>query len=128
MFISDNIVYAGTSGQGVWSRSLNEIIGIRNISSDIPEGYKLYQNYPNPFNPNTIIKFNVPSNVKSQTSDVKLYIYDITGREIETLVNEQLLPGTYEVTFVGSNLPSGIYFYQLRAGNYFESKKMLLIK
>jgi hypothetical protein len=58
----------------------------------------------------------------------QLKIYDITGREVKTLVNEQLQPGTYEVTFDGSNLPSGVYFYQLRAGDFTETKKLILLK
>jgi hypothetical protein len=66
--------------------------------------------------------------VRRQTSDVKLVIYDILGKEISTLVNESLQPGSYEVTFDGSNLPSGIYFYQLRAGDYIETKKLILLK
>jgi hypothetical protein len=88
----------------------------------------LYQNYPNPFNPSTKIKFNIASNVRSQTANVKLIIYDIIGREIKILVNEQLQPGTYEVTFDGSALPSGVYFYKLETGNYTETEKMLLLK
>jgi hypothetical protein len=59
---------------------------------------------------------------------VVLIVYDILGKEISTLVNERLQPGTYEVTFDGSNLPSGIYFYQLITGEYIETKKMLMIK
>jgi hypothetical protein len=87
--------------------------------------YKLYQNFPNPFNPSTKIKFDIPSNVVGRTF---LSVYDITGREIQTLVNEQLQPGVYEVTFSGSNLASGIYFYQLKAGDFIQTKRMVLIK
>ncbi|HEY5123287.1 MAG TPA: YCF48-related protein [Ignavibacteria bacterium] len=90
--------------------------------------YSLSQNYPNPFNPVTRIKFQITSDVKRKTSDVKLIIYDILGKEIIVLVNEQLKPGIYESTFDGSNLPSGVYFYQLKTGNFLENKKMLLIK
>jgi hypothetical protein len=101
---------------------------ISNQSSKIPDKYFLYQNYPNPFNPTTIIKFEIPSDVKREMSNVRLIIFDITGREITTLVNEQLNPGTYEVTFDGSNLPSGIYFYKLTAGDFTDTKKLVLIK
>jgi hypothetical protein len=103
-------------------------IGINKISSEVPRTFRLEQNYPNPFNPTTKIKFQIPSGVKRQTSDVKLVIYDVLGHEIQTLVNEKLQPGTYEVTFDGSNFASGIYFYQLKSGNFIETKKMLMIK
>jgi hypothetical protein len=94
----------------------------------LPNEFKLYQNYPNPFNPTTKIKFQVPSNVKGEMSNVKLKIYDILGNEITTLVNEAISTGTYEVEFDGSDLSSGIYFYQLVAGKYSTTKKMLLMK
>jgi len=110
-------------------------ISIRNISSEIPTGFALYQNYPNPFNPITKIKFEIPNNAVIarsgatwQSLTVSLKVFDILGKEITTLVNEQLQPGTYEVTFDGSNLPSGIYFYQLRSGNFVETKKLILLK
>ena len=103
-------------------------IGIRNISTTIPDNFYLSQNYPNPFNPVTKIKFDIPSNVKSQMSNVKLKIYDISGKEVSTLVNEQLQPGSYEVTFEAGSLSSGVYFYKLSAGDFSETKKMLMIK
>ena len=95
--------------------------------------FSLSQNYPNPFNPSTKIKFTIASNVKGETSNVSLVIYDILGNEIATLVNEEKQPGTYEIEFDSHsgevwNLTSGVYFYQLRAGNYIETKKMVLIK
>jgi hypothetical protein len=101
---------------------------ISRMPESIPEKYYLSQNYPNPFNPSTKIKFDLKEDGRIKMEDVKLTIYDILGREVQTLVNEQLQPGTYEVTFNGSNLPSGIYFYQLKAGDYVETRKMLLIK
>ena len=105
------------------------ITSVNNIKSKLPDNFALFQNYPNPFNPVTKIKFDIKKSVvSSQYSVVSLKVYDITGREINTLVNEQLQPGTYEVTFDGSNLPSGIYFYKLNAGNYSETKKLILMK
>jgi photosystem II stability/assembly factor-like uncharacterized protein len=98
---------------------------VRNISKEIPERYCLYQNYPNPFNPVTKIKFNIAANIVGQTF---LSVYDITGREIQTLVNEKLNPGTYEVIFDGNGFPSGVYFYQLRSGEFVETKKLILLK
>ena len=103
-------------------------IGINKISSEVPTAFRLEQNYPNPFNPISKIKFDIPGAVKGKTSDVKLIIYDITGREIQTLVKEKLNPGTYEVAFDGSNYASGVYFYQLRSGDYAETKKLVLLK
>ena len=85
--------------------------------------YILRQNYPNPFNPSTTIKFTI-SDVRFTT----LRIYDVLGNEIATLVNEEKPVDNYEVEFNGTDLPSGIYFYQLRAGSYIETKKMVLLK
>ena len=83
----------------------------------------LKQNYPNPFNPRTTIKYQIP-----KISFVTIKVYDVLGKEISTLVNEEKPAGNYEVEFTGDGLPSGIYFYQLRAGNYIETKKMVLLK
>ena len=98
-----------------------------NFSSINPEGglreYTLSQNYPNPFNPTTTITYQMP-----KTEFVTLKVYDILGREIATLVNEEKPAGNYEVNFIGSGLTSGIYFYQLKAGDYSETKKMILLK
>jgi len=98
-------------------------VGIRNISSEVPERYSLSQNYPNPFNPSANIKYQIAKN-----SNVTLKIYDNLGKEVGILVNEELKAGTYESTFDGSRLSSGIYFYRLTAGDYSETKKMILIK
>jgi hypothetical protein len=104
-------------------------VGIQNISNETPSSYSLEQNYPSPFNPVTKIKFDIKkSEVSSQNSVVKLKVFDILGKEIATLVNEQLQPGTYEVTFDGSNLPSGIYFYQLKSEKFSDTKKLTLLK
>jgi hypothetical protein len=89
----------------------------------MPIDYLLYQNYPNPFNTTTIIKYSVP-----QTSNVVIKIYDILGNEIETLVNEEKAMGTYELNWNAENLPSGVYFYQLKAGDFVDTKKMILLK
>jgi len=90
---------------------------------EVPEMFTLKQNYPNPFNPTTNIKFSV-----AKSSDVKLVVLDVLGREIQTLVNEKIQQGTHEATFDGSMLNSGVYFYKLTANGYSETKKMLLIK
>jgi len=137
LIILNNYILAGTYENSTWRRSFSEIIGIQNISSEIPSGFVLYQNYPNPFNPSTKIKFDVAQHTPyplSRGENVTLKIFDILGKEITTLVNEQLQPGTYEVTFdahqpgLGSNLPSGVYFYQLRTDNFIQTKKLILLK
>lgn len=85
--------------------------------------YNIYQNYPNPFNPSTIIRYEIP-----QRSFITLKIYDVLGKEIATLVNEEKQTGSYEVEFDGSGLMSGIYFYRLQAESFVETKKMILLK
>ena len=106
-------------------------------SNPVLTDYKLHQNYPNPFNPSTKIKYTIPNVTLSpdknginsvEGSRVQLRVYDVLGNEIATLVNQEKLAGTYEVEFSASKFASGVYFYQLKAGNYFETKKMILIK
>lgn len=103
--------------------ALNQVIGINAISSEVPGEFYLSQNFPNPFNPTTKISFGV-----SVSSDVKMSVYDLTGKEVALLVNERVQPGKYEVTFDASNLPSGTYFVRINAGEYTESKKITLLK
>ena len=124
---------------------VDKITDVKNVPGEIPKEFKLYQNYPNPFNPSTTIKYSIPSVGAEhvQPLHVLLKVYDLLGREVATLVNEEKSPGNYEVTFTvetrrqprrdrvstgGESLPSGIYFYALCAGNYTETKKMLLMK
>jgi len=108
------------------------LIGVKNISSEIPKSFTLYQNYPNPFNPVTKIKFEIPTPLTppegGKAGLVSLNIYDVLGREVAILVNEQLKPGTYEVEFDGTKYSSGIYFYKIICNEFVETKKMLLIK
>jgi plastocyanin len=98
-------------------------IGIKPISNKIPSSYNLYQNFPNPFNPVTKVKFDI-----AVSGNVKLTVYNIIGQETSSLVNEHLNAGTYEIDWNAGNIPSGIYYYTLRAGSYVETKKMILIK
>jgi photosystem II stability/assembly factor-like uncharacterized protein len=107
----------------VYKSSNSGYVGIFPINSQIPRQFSLYQNYPNPFNPSTKIRFDV-----RDVSDVKLIIYDILGNALNTLVNEQLKPGIYEAEFDAENLTSGVYFYKLSAGEFVETKKMILVK
>lgn len=99
------------------------IIGIKKISSEIPGKFALSQNYPNPFNPVTTIMFDVP-----EKNNVKLVVYDLLGRQVEVLVNKEVQPGSYTVKFDGSNLPSGVFFCKMTAGNYTDVRKMVLVK
>ncbi|MEP0860351.1 MAG: T9SS type A sorting domain-containing protein [Ignavibacterium sp.] len=85
-------------------------------------------NYPNPFNPTTKIRFAVPQNEKRETRNVTLKVYDVSGNEVATLVNEEKPAGTYEVEFNAPQLSSGIYFYKLTAGNNSATRKMILLK
>ncbi|HEY3249708.1 MAG TPA: SBBP repeat-containing protein [Ignavibacteria bacterium] len=94
-------------------------------SSVIPNSFNLYQNYPNPFNPSTKIKFDIPAN---SSGKVSLRVYDLIGREVSTLLDQDIQPGTHEVEFDGSNFSSGIYFYKLVSDNYVETRKMILTK
>lgn len=89
----------------------------------IPTEYVLSQNFPNPFNPTTKIEYNVP-----ELSFVILKVYDVLGNEIGTLVNEEKPIGRYKIEFNATTLPSGIYFYRLQAGNFIETKKMILLR
>ncbi|MBX7042008.1 MAG: T9SS type A sorting domain-containing protein [Ignavibacteria bacterium] len=89
----------------------------------VPKEYSLQQNFPNPFNPATRINYELPAE-----SFVTLKIYDITGKEMETLVNENQNAGTYSVQFDGSRFASGVYFYRFEAGNYVQVRKMFLVK
>ena len=102
-----------------------------NPSANNPSRFILQQNYPNPFNPSTKIRYSIPSvTLRQAQSDffVSLKVYDVLGNEVTTLVNEIKSAGTYEVEFDGSGLPSGIYFYQLKADSFIETKKMILLK
>jgi agmatine/peptidylarginine deiminase len=93
-----------------------------------PEQFYLSQNYPNPFNPSTQIKFTISQDKRQEMQNVILKVYDVLGNQVATLVNEEKPAGSYEVEFCGNELTSGIYFYQLRAGEFNQTKKMILLK
>lgn len=116
-------IYAGLSGSsngGVWIRDYP--VGIQN-TGELAKEFSLSQNYPNPFNPSTKIKFQIPNAEFAQ-----LKVFDLLGRVIESLVNENLAKGSFEVQWDASAYPSGIYFYSLSAGVYTETRKMILLK
>ncbi len=113
-------------GYGIYSSVWNfkvRVTGVQTISDVIPTEYKLFTNYPNPFNPTTKIKFDLPN-----SSIVRINVFDITGRMINEILNMNLNAGSYETEFNGANLSSGIYYYRIEAGNFVETKKMILIK
>jgi photosystem II stability/assembly factor-like uncharacterized protein len=111
---------------------------VSNYDDVIPKSLKLFQNYPNPFNPSTTIKFSIPFVETGHAPSVQLKVYDVLGNEVATLVNEEKLPGEYEVEFSDKggfssggnawNLPSGIYFYRIQTGSFRETKKMVILK
>jgi len=105
-----------------------DLTTITSVDDEVIYEFALEQNYPNPFNPTTTIKFTIPSDVKSETSNTMLIVYDILGREVVTLVNQKLHAGNHEVAFNASNLSSGVYFYKLQAGNLVMTRKLLLMK
>jgi hypothetical protein len=106
--------YAWTIDDGAVSVEENDIT---------PLDFTLEQNYPNPFNPSTKIKYSIP-----ETGNIKLAIYNSVGEEVAVLINEMMNAGFYEIEFNATTLPSGIYFYQLQAGSFVETKKMILMK
>jgi hypothetical protein len=127
----DGYVYVADGGGGIYILENNlDPVSVKD-ENIFPISFSLSQNYPNPFNPSTRIQYSIP-----QTSDVVIKVYDVLGNEIETLVNEEKQTGTYELTWYAGNLPSGVYFYQLRAvdpstssgQSFVETKKMVLMK
>ena len=117
-------LFAGSWGSGVWRRPLSEMVtSVEKISTASPTHFSLQQNNPNPFNPSTAISFSLPSQLL-----LSLKVFDALGREVSTLVSEELPAGTYSKHWDAAALPSGIYFYRLQAGEYLETKRMILLK
>lgn len=113
----------------------NFITGVKIISAEIPESFILEQNYPNPFNPMTKIRFSLHEINRGEKLFTELRIFDISGKEVDMLVNEKLGSGKYEVGWIAENYPSGVYYYRLTVGSsegndlkYSETKRMVLIK
>ncbi len=99
------------------------VIGIIPVSVEIPKSYELFSNYPNPFNPVTKIRFSIP-----RSTYTKLTIFNVTGKAVAVLVNENVSPGKYEVDWDASQSASGVYYYMLEADGFKATKKMVLIK
>lgn len=125
----NNIYVSGSSIQSTQNSydytiiKYSQVTGINQISNEVPENYSLNQNYPNPFNPVTNFRFSIP-----KADNVNITVYNISGKEISILVSSFLNAGTYEIDWSGNNYSSGIYFYRLTAGDFSETKKMLLLK
>jgi len=116
-------VFEGPLGTNAYSVSgCDDPVSVEN-NNVLPANYSISQNYPNPFNPKTTIKYSIPS-----LAFVKIKVFNLLGQEIAELVNKELQTGNYEVIFDASNLPSGIYFYRIEAGNFVQTKKMILMK
>ena len=101
------------------------------VSNHTPSDFLLSQNYPNPFNPSTKIKYSIPNIIVSETGQsqfVSLKIFDVLGKEVAVMVNEEKPAGSYDLDFNASGLPSGVYFYRLNAGSFTETKKFILMK
>ncbi len=135
----DSIIIQWPSGinqnvDGLNINDYNEVVEDTNLVSvsanpeELPTRFQLYQNYPNPFNPTTKIKFEIPVQAWNNNAFVTLKVYDVLGREVETLVDEEKTGGKYQVEFNAFNLTSGVYFYKLNTENLTETKKMVLLK
>ena len=123
-FIGKSVSPANQHQMGFWYVYQQQTItAVEDEENTIPTVFKLEQNYPNPFNPSTTIKFAVP-----ERSSVLIKVYDITGSEVATIINEEMEAGWYEKSFNPKALSSGVYLYRMQAGNYVNIKKMLLIK
>ena len=140
-------IVAATYGRSVWMREIStddQVTSVAQSGSTTPRGFALGQNYPNPFNPITHFGFRLPAG-KAEIADfarlpartslaggpdgqgfVSLKVYDVLGREVKTLVNEELRPGSYEATFDATGIASGVYLYKLQTGSYSAVKKMIL--
>ncbi len=113
-----------TGTMQAWTCAIDfSVTGVGNNNNNVPDNYSLKQNYPNPFNPNTNIKFDVP-----KAGHVKLTVFDMLGNQVELLVNNEMQAGSYSSDFHANNLASGVYFYRLEAGDFVQTKKMMLTK
>jgi enterochelin esterase-like enzyme len=120
--VSDGLISVASADTFLfWTPST--VTGIENLAGEIPKNYVLRQNYPNPFNPSTTIRFSLP-----KSGYVTLKVYDILGREVETLLNGEWTAGTYSVEWIPNNLASGVYFYRIQAGAFSDVKKLMFLK
>jgi thiol-disulfide isomerase/thioredoxin len=123
VFIQSSSSKAVYQSEYISYNDLSMTTDIKSRGLEIPGEYSLEQNYPNPFNPSTIINYSI-----SEPEQVVLKVFNILGKEIKTLVNENQFPGKYEITFNAENLSGGIYIYKLQAGDYIQTRKMIFLK
>jgi hypothetical protein len=116
------------SALSIWTALIEFPVSVEPISTEVPQSFNLYQNFPNPFNPVTKIRFDIPDGISSNGQNSKLVIYDALGKEVQTLVDQQLTPGTYEVSWDASSQASGVYYYSLTCGSTMQTKKLVLTK
>lgn len=129
MFSTDDFgLISGAGGTILKTTNGGTFTAVIQNGSEIPEAYSLNQNYPNPFNPSTKINFAIPNSGLNNGSNVRLAVFDILGKEVALLVNENLTAGNYSIDFNASSHPSGTYFYRLTAGSFTDTKKLVLIK
>jgi len=121
--IHNGWMLAGTSGNSVWRRPLSDVTAVKELAGGLPRSLSLDQNYPNPFNPKTQIRFEI-----IRPGFVSLTVFNVLGRAIATLVNEELHPGAYQISWDATTQPSGVYFYRLQTQHFADMKKMVLIK
>ncbi|MBS1515073.1 MAG: T9SS type A sorting domain-containing protein [Bacteroidetes bacterium] len=118
----NNGIAVGKNGCIVRTNS-GGLVSVTQSSQAVPESFALYQNYPNPFNPSTKINFDIKN-----STFASLKIFDMAGKEVQTLITQNLLPGSYEITFNAGGINSGVYFYTLKTNEFTETKKMILVK
>ena len=122
---NDSILWTSGNGGKIFhtTNGGEPLVGIQNISTEIPESFKLNQNYPNPFNPSTNIQYDI-----SNDNSVTIKIYNLPGKEVMSLVNDFKKAGRYIISFNGSDLASGVYYYKITSGKFEQVRKMILIK
>lgn len=121
---ADTLAVPNSGNNTLTLHNIGNIAGVEQINSNIPQNFSLYQNYPNPFNPATKIRFDISEN----SSNVKLAVYNTLGEQVSLLINEALKAGSYEIDFDGSRLSSGVYYYRIVSGSYYDMKKMVIVK
>jgi hypothetical protein len=110
-------------GEWVYTWVGDQPTAIDDFSGNIVSSFELEQNYPNPFNPSTTISFSIPN-----PGNVEILVYNLLGQKVATLLNERMEIGTHQITFDGASLSSGVYFYSIKSGDFFKTRKMILLK
>lgn len=119
---------SNTNLAGFWYQSGDIVTGIEHIPNALPTEYRLEQNYPNPFNPSTTIRFALPAFGTRSRERVQLKIFDVLGRLVATVLDEELPPGEHKVILDAGKLPSGVYFYRLQTETFSRTRKLLVMR